>query len=124
MKSTQSAPKTIEEYIAAFPHEKQALLNAIAQSIRAAAPGAQERISYGMPAFFLDGILVYFALQTRFVGFYPTPEAVLFFAEELKSYKTSKGAVQFPLDQAMPFELIQKIVRHRIELNSAVKAAA
>lgn len=76
-----------------------------------------------MPAFFLEGILVYFALQTRHVGFYPTPEAVLFFAEELQGYKTSKGAVQFPLDQAMPFELIQKIVRHRIEMNRAANAA-
>lgn len=123
MKPTLSASKTIEEYLAAFPPEQQARLNQVADSIRAAAPGAQERISYGMPALFLDRIQVYFALHARHIGIYPTPEAVLCFAEELKPYKTSKGAVRFPLDQAVPFHLIQKIVRHRIEMNRGVTAA-
>jgi len=124
LKQTQAFPRTISEYIASFPEEKQSLLNALANSIRAAAPGAQEKISYGMPAFFLDGILVYFALQSRHIGFYPTPEAISFFADDLRIYKTSKGAVQFPLDKPLPLELVQKIVLHRIETNRHAKAGA
>ncbi len=77
-----------------------------------------------MPAFFLDGILVYFALQSRHIGFYPTPEAISFFADDLRIYKTSKGAVQFPLDKPLPLELVQKIVLHRIETNRHAKAGA
>jgi len=124
MITAQDAPKTIGEYTAALPPEKQAVLNAFLDAIRAAAPGAQEKLSYGMPAFFLDGILVYVGMQKRHVGFYPTPEAVAFFAEELRGNKSSKGAVQFPLDQPLPFDLIQKIVKHRIEMNRAEKAAS
>ncbi|HOE35299.1 MAG: hypothetical protein GX415_04500 [Chloroflexi bacterium] len=121
MKPAQMTPRSISEYIAAFPADKQTLLNTLADTIRAAAPGAQERISYGMPAFFLDGILVYFALQARHIGFYPTPEAISFFAEDLRAYKTSKGAIQFPLDAPLPLELIRKIVAHRVQTNRAAK---
>ena len=117
MKSTQSAPKTIEEYIAAFPHEKQALLNAIAQSIRAAAPGAQERISYGMPAFFLDGILVYFAAWKTHIGLYPASSGVERFREELADYEFTKGTIKFPNDKPLPLDLIKRIVRFRLEEN-------
>ena len=117
MKSTQSAPKTIEEYIAAFPHEKQALLNAIAQSIRAAAPGAQERISYGMPAFFLDGILVYFAAWKTHIGLYPASSGVEHFMEELADYEFTKGTIKFPNDKPLPLDLIKRIVRFRLEEN-------
>ncbi len=124
MQNAQDAPKTIPEYIAALPAEKQAVLNIVLEAVRAAAPGAQEKLSYGMPAFFLDGILVYVGMQKRHVGFYPTPEAVAFFAGELRGFKTSKGAVQFPLDQPVPVELVKKIVRHRIEVNRAANAAA
>ncbi|HNW96171.1 MAG TPA: DUF1801 domain-containing protein [Anaerolineaceae bacterium] len=124
MQNAQDAPKTIPEYIAALPAEKQAVLNIVLEAVRAAAPGAQEKLSYGMPAFFLDGILVYVGMQKRHVGFYPTPEAVAFFAGELRGFKTSKGAVQFPLDQPVPVELVKKIVRHRIEVNRAAIAAA
>ena len=124
MQNAQDAPKTIPEYIAALPAEKHAVLNIVLEAVRAAAPGAQEKLSYGMPAFFLDGILVYVGMQKRHVGFYPTPEAVAFFAGELRGFKTSKGAVQFPLDQPVPVELVKKIVRHRIEVNRAAIAAA
>ena len=124
MQNAQDAPKTIPEYIAALPAEKQAVLNIVLEAVRAAAPGAQEKLSYGMPAFFLDGILVYVGMQKRHVGFYPTPEAVAFFAGELRGFKTSKGAVQFPLYQPVPVELVKKIVRHRIEVNRAAIAAA
>jgi len=123
MQTSPEAPRTIDEYIAAFPPEKQAVLNAFLEAVRSAAPGAQEKLSYGMPAFFLDGILVYVGMQKRHVGFYPTPEAVAFFAEELRDYKSSKGAVQFPLDRPIPFDLVRNIVRHRIEMNRAAKSA-
>ncbi|MEL7645428.1 MAG: DUF1801 domain-containing protein [Anaerolineaceae bacterium] len=123
MQTSPEAPRTIDEYIAAFPPEKQAVLNAFLEAVRSAAPDAQEKLSYGMPAFFLDGILVYVGMQKRHVGFYPTPEAVAFFAEELRDYKSSKGAVQFPLDRPIPFDLVRNIVRHRIEMNRAAKSA-
>ena len=123
MQTSPEAPRTIDEYIATFPPEKQAVLNAFLEAVRSAAPGAQEKLSYGMPAFFLDGILVYVGMQKRHVGFYPTPEAVAFFAEELRDYKSSKGAVQFPLDRPIPFDLVRNIVRHRIEMNRAAKSA-
>ena len=97
MPASQTNPNSISEYIARFSPEIQAALNALADAIRAAAPGAQEKLSYGMPAFFQDGALVYFAMHTKHIGFYPTPEAISAFAEELRAYKTSKGAVQFPL---------------------------
>lgn len=97
-------------------------MNALTDAIRAAAPGAQEKLSYGMPAFFQDGVLVYFAMHSKHIGFYPTPEAVSAFAEKLRAYKTSKGAVQFPLGQPIPLELVRKIVLHRVSMNRAAKA--
>lgn len=115
-------PNSVSEYIARFSPEIQAALNALTDAIRAAAPGAQEKLSYGMPAFFQDGVLVYFAMHSKHIGFYPTPEAVSAFAEELRAYKTSKGAVQFPLGQPIPLELVRKIVLHRVSMNRAAKA--
>ena len=86
-------------------------MNALTDAIRAAAPGAQEKLSYGMPAFFQDGALVYFAMHTKHIGFYPTPEAISAFAEELRAYKTSKGAVQFPFNKPLPLPLITEIAK-------------
>lgn len=122
MPASQTNPNSISEYIPRFSPEIQAVLNALADTIRAAAPGAQEKLSYGMPAFFQDGVLVYFAMHSKHIGFYPTPEAVSAFAEELRAYKTSKGAVQFPLGQPIPLELVRKIVLHRVSMNRAAKA--
>ena len=122
MPASQTNPNSISEYIARFSPEIQAALNALADTIRAAAPGAQEKLSYGMPAFFQDGALVYFGMHTKHIGFYPTPEAISAFAEELRAYKTSKGAVQFPLGQPIPLELVRKIVLHRVSMNRAAKA--
>lgn len=121
MPASQTNPNSISEYIPRFSPEIQAVLNALADTIRAAAPGAQERLSYGMPSFFQEGVLVYFAMQTKHIGFYPTPEALSAFAEELRAYKTSKGAVKFPLEQPIPLELVRKIVLHRISMNRAAK---
>ncbi len=105
---------SIDEYIDSFPADIQKKLKEMRKLIREAAPGAEERISYQMPAFFLNGVLVYFAAHARHIGFYPTSTGITVFKKELSGYVHSKGAVQFPLDDPLPRELIGKIVRHRI----------
>ena len=85
--------------------------------IHQAAPEATEKISYQMPTFYLRGNLVHFAAFKHHIGFYPVPSGIAAFEEELAPYKRSKGAVQFPLDQAMPHELISKIVKFRAAEN-------
>ncbi len=109
--------KTIDEYIAACPPDVQPILNQIRAVIHEAAPGAAEKISYQMPAFELNGILVGFGLHTRHIGFYPTGEGIEAFKDQLSSYKISKGAVQFPLDQPIPYDLIRKMVAYRVAQN-------
>ena len=111
-------PKNIDEYIAACPEHVQEKLHELRATIIKAAQGAEEKISYRMPAFTLNGILVYFAAQTRHIGFYPTSSGVKAFIKELGSYKTSKGAIQFPLDKPLPVELISRIVKFRVRENS------
>ena len=110
---------SVDEYIAAFPEDIQALLEAVRATIRAAAPDAEERISYQMPAFALEGNLVYFAALKHHIGFYPTSSGIAAFERELSRYKSSKGAVQFPLDEPLPLELISRIVRFRVAENHA-----
>jgi uncharacterized protein YdhG (YjbR/CyaY superfamily) len=85
--------------------------------IKESAPEAQEKISYGMPAFHQNGSLVWFAAHKRHIGFYPTGSGIEAFQEELAGYKVSKGTLQFPLDQPMPYDLIRKIVKYRVEEN-------
>jgi uncharacterized protein YdhG (YjbR/CyaY superfamily) len=119
----QTLPKNIDEYIAGFPPEIQAILQAIRQTIREAAPDAQETISYQMPTFTLYGNLVHFAAFSRHIGFYPVPSGIDAFRDELAAYKQGKGSVQFPLDQPMPYDLISRIVAYRVQENLA-KAAA
>jgi uncharacterized protein YdhG (YjbR/CyaY superfamily) len=114
-------PSTIDEYIAQFPPEVQDTLNKIRIVIKETAPQAQERISYGMPGFYQNGMLVWFGGHKNHIGFYPTGEGVEAFQKELGEYKMSKGAVQFPLDQPMPYELITKIVKYRVEQNLKTK---
>lgn len=114
---------TIDEYIAAFPADIQAKLQAMRETIRAAAPEAEERISYRMPTFALHGNLVHFAAFTRHIGFYPAPRGIEAFQQELSRYKGAKGSVQFPLDEPLPLELISRIVAFRVAENGA-KAAA
>jgi len=111
-------PRNIDEYIAGCPENVRETLEEIRAIIRKAAPGAEEKISYHMPAFDLNGILVYFAAQTRHIGFYPTSSGVTAFKKELGSYKSSKGAIQFPLDQPLPLELIDRIVKFRVRENA------
>ena len=116
----QSQPaRSIDEYIAAFPPDIQERLQAVRRTIRAAAPAAEERISYRMPTFFQAGNLVHFAAQKYGVGFYPTSSGIEAFAAELSGYEGSKGAVRFPLDQPIPLELISRIVEFRVAENLA-----
>ncbi len=117
MKETK-IPQNIDEYISGSPNDIQEKLKELRETIKKAAPGAEEKISYGMPAFTLNGILVYFAAQTRHIGFYPTSSGVKAFIQELGSYKTSKGAIQFPLDRPLPLELIARIVKFRVRENT------
>jgi uncharacterized protein YdhG (YjbR/CyaY superfamily) len=123
MQSDQPAPQTIDEYIAGFPIDVQQILQQIRQTIREAAPGAQEAISYQMPTFKLHGNLVHFAAFRQHIGFYPTPSGIDAFKDELAPYASSKGAVQFPLGKPNPHALISRIVTNRVEENLA-KAAA
>ena len=109
--------KTIDEYIAAFPENIQDILQKLRQVIKQAAPDTQEVISYGMPAFKLNGILVYFAAFKNHIGFFPTASGVTAFREDLSAYETSKGTIRFPLDKPIPFTLVEKIVKFRVQEN-------
>lgn len=118
---------TVSQYIAAQPPPTQKILEALRAIIKKAAPKAEEVISYGMPAFKQDGMLVFYAVWKTHVGFYPSGSGIKDFADELSKYKTSKGAIQFPLDEPLPKDLITKIVRFRVsenQKNAAVKALA
>ncbi|MDH2917481.1 MAG: DUF1801 domain-containing protein [Gallionella sp.] len=118
MKSASTTPANIDEYIATFPHEVQAILQKLRQTICKAAPDATEKISYQMPTFYLNGNLVHFAAYKNHIGFYPAPSGIVAFQDELKKYKTSKGAIQFPIDAPIPQALVKKIVEFRVKENS------
>ena len=120
-KPAEGAGFLIDEYIGSFPEAVQEKLETMRRIIAGAAPGAEEVISYRMPAFRLGEILVYFAAFTRHIGFYPTSRPIVAFRDELKPYKTSKGAVQFPLDKELPVELIQRMVRFRVDDSKTAK---
>lgn len=105
----------VEQYIAQFDGEKQILLREVRATIVRIAPEATETISYQMPTFRYKGNLIHFALYKHHLGIYPGSEAIDHFKEELSSYKTSKGAIQIPLDQKIPHVLIQKIVLYNME---------
>lgn len=110
----KTAP-SIDAYIAGFPEETRALLEQVRLTIQKAAPKAKEVISYGMPAFKQNGVLVYFAAYEKHIGFYPTASGIKSFEKEIAAYKWSKGAVQFPIDKRMPLGLITKIVKFRVK---------
>lgn len=106
--------KTIDEYHAFFPDTIRILLDELRATIKQAAPRAIEVISYNMPAFKQHGVLVYYAANKNHIGFYPTGGPIKMFKEELLSYKTSKGAIQLPLDKKIPKTLVKKIVKLRV----------
>lgn len=108
---------SIPAYIAAHPKYVQKLLTQLRSEIKKAAPGAAEAISYGIPTFKLNGNLVHFAAFKNHIGFYPAPSGIDAFREELSTYKSAKGSVQFPLDQPLPLSLISRIVRFRVREN-------
>ena len=109
---------TIDEYIKTFPTEIQNILDKMRQTIRKAAPEAIEAISYQFPNFKLKGNnLVHFAAFKNHIGFCPTPSGIAAFKKELAQYKWSKGSIQFPLDKAIPLDLVKKIVIFRVKEN-------
>ncbi|SRR6266404_2155912 len=108
-------PKNIAEYIHAAPKEARKKLREIHACIRKAAPGAEESLKWGMPAFSYDRILVTFAVFKKHIGFYPTPPAVSAFAKELAKFTTASASIQFPLDKPLPLALIRKITAFRVQ---------
>jgi uncharacterized protein YdhG (YjbR/CyaY superfamily) len=117
MESKPPPITTIDAYIAEFPAEVQMRLRELRAVVQAAAPDATEKISYGMPTFYLNGNLVHFGAFKHHIGFYPVPSGIAAFAAELAPYKQSKGAVQFPHEEPLPLDLITRIVRFRAEEN-------
>jgi uncharacterized protein YdhG (YjbR/CyaY superfamily) len=114
---------SVDDYIAAFPSATQQLLKRIRSIIRNTAPDAVESISYGMPAYKNNGKpLVYFAGYEKHIGFYATPTGHTAFKKELSSYKQGKGSVQFPLEEKLPVDLIERIVKFRLEETNTKKA--
>ena len=110
-------PANIDEYIGGFSNDVQEILEKIRMTIQKAAPDAKEKISYSMPAFEQNGIVVYFAAYKNHIGLYALPSGHSEFKEALSKYKSGKGSVQFPLNQPMPFDLITKIVKFRVQEN-------
>jgi uncharacterized protein YdhG (YjbR/CyaY superfamily) len=107
----------VDEYIAAQPKNIRVVLNKLRATIKAAAPKAEEVISYQMPAYKHHGMLVYFAAWPNHIGFYPTPAGIKAFEKELSAYEGSKGTIKFPIDKTIPFSLISKIVKYRVKEN-------
>jgi uncharacterized protein YdhG (YjbR/CyaY superfamily) len=113
---------TMDAYIASFPTEVQGILEKIRQTIRKAAPGAMEAISYQIPTFKLNGSnLVHFAAWQDHIGFYATPSGNAAFKKELSQYKVAKGSIQFPLDEPIPYDLMAKIAKFRAKESQVKK---
>ncbi len=109
--------KNVDEYIALQPLAIQERLHQLRKLIRDTAPLAKEVISYNMPAYKLNGMLLYFAAHTNHIGLYPTASGIAAFQKDLAKYQTSKGTVQFPHNKSIPFPLIKKIIKFRVQEN-------
>jgi uncharacterized protein YdhG (YjbR/CyaY superfamily) len=107
-------PLSVDDYIDGFPAKTQKILQQVRSTVKKAAPKAEEVISYGMPAYKLHGMLVYFAGYEKHIGFYALPSGNLAFKKELANYKMGKGSIQFPIDEPMPLKLITQIVKFRV----------
>ncbi len=118
MEENKTTFKSIDEYILQFPPEVQEILRTLRKVIKEEAPEAEEKISWRMPTFVLNGNLVHFAAFKNHVGFYPGANGISNFKEELSEYKGGKGSVQFPIGKPVPYELIRKIVRFRVDENT------
>ena len=110
---------TVEDYLSSRPAAVRKKLETIRSAIKKAAPEATEKISYNMPAFFQNGVLVYYASFTNHIGFFPTAAGVEAFKNELDGYEISKGTIRIPFDKPIPLDLIGRIVRFRVEMNSS-----
>ena len=118
MKNNKVGFSSIDEYIATFPKDTQKILETLRGTIKAAAPKAEEKISYQMPTFTLNGkYLVYFAGWKTHIAFYGAPRGNAEFKEDLSAYETGQGTLKFPLDKPMPLKLITKIVKFRVAEN-------
>ena len=118
MQQAKNLPKSIDQYIAQCPREIHERLKKLRKVIREAAPDAEEKISYQMPAYRQNGSLVYFAAFRNHIGFYPTSSGITAFKKELSEYVGGKGSVQFPLDKPLPLDLVRRIVEFRVLENS------
>jgi uncharacterized protein YdhG (YjbR/CyaY superfamily) len=118
MTTGRATPKKIDEYIASFSPEVRAILETIRLTIRNAAPGAQETISYKIPMFRLNGVLIYFAAFKKHIGLFPPVRGDAKLAKVASAYAGEKGNLQFPLDQPIPYGLIERIVKFRVKQNS------
>lgn len=110
--------RSIDEYVRSFPKHTQKKLMELREIIRGQAPQAQEKISYQMPTFFLNGNLVHFAAYSKHIGFYPTPSGISAFKSKLSKYKNAKGSVQFPIEEPLPIRLIKQIIKLRVAENT------
>ena len=119
MKTINAQIDSIDTYIAQFPDDVQARLQQLRKTILKLAPGATEAMSYQIPTFKLNGNLVHFAAFKKHIGFYPGAAGIAAFQDELAGYKSAKGSVQFPLGQALPLDLVKKIVKFRVAQNLA-----
>jgi len=106
--------KTIDEYHSNFTGDVRRKLDQLRNAIQSAAPESEEVISYNMPAYKQNKVLVYYAASKEHIGFYPTPSPIKVFQKDLTKYKTSKGTIQFPLDKSIPVSLVKKIVKFRL----------
>ena len=112
---------SVDEYIQSAPERTRSRLSELRGLVRDTAPAAEERVSYQMPAYYLNGYLVGYAAYAGHIGFYPGASGISSFQDELSSYKNAKGSVQFPLDRDLPVELIKRIVTHRVKENRTKK---
>lgn len=110
-KTMLQSPKTIDEYISAQPEQIRPILNQVRDKIRKVLPQATEKISWSMPTYWDKHNIIHFAAHKNHMGLYPGPEAIIHFKEQLKEYKTSKGAIQFQYNQPIPYDLIAEISR-------------
>ncbi len=117
MKASARKFETVDEYFSSFPSGTKKILKEMRKAIKQAAPQAEELISYNMPAFKFQGVLVYYAAYKEHIGFYPTASGIAKFKNELLSYEVSKGTARFSIKERIPFELIKKIVRFRVKEN-------
>lgn len=117
MATSRKTPQNFDDYLEHFPKDAQQRLQRMRLTIKKAAPQAKEKISYGIPAFTLNGMLVWFAAFKNHIGFYPRTSAIAAFKKELSAYKGAKGSVQFPFNKPLPISLIERMVKFRVKEN-------